>query len=206
MPLTNAQIEQHLPLVKWTFGEKIRRVPEGLDADELLAVGQLGLVEAARNFDETRGLAFSTYAVAYISGSMRKMIERHITHAERERNGQMDHQLEEATPRLPVERGARKTTGKASRQTMSLTRIVAQTPDAAEVGKKVADLRRAVFATLTPERLSNVIARQLEQAEEGDVRSARLILGLVSMPSVSVQQVHLAGEELEEVRDAAQED
>jgi len=41
------------------------------DAEELLQAGRLGLLEAARRFDPSRGLAFSTLAVPYILGEMK---------------------------------------------------------------------------------------------------------------------------------------
>lgn len=45
----------------------------GIDYDELFAAGSLGLVKAYDNFDETRGLCFSTYAVPVILGEMRRL-------------------------------------------------------------------------------------------------------------------------------------
>ncbi len=46
----------------------------GVDEQELYQAGCLGLVEAIRRFDVTRGVAFSTYAVPYILGEMRRYV------------------------------------------------------------------------------------------------------------------------------------
>ena len=45
----------------------------GMDYDDLFQAGCLGLVKAADNFDETRGVRFSTYAVPVILGEIRRL-------------------------------------------------------------------------------------------------------------------------------------
>src|SRR5687767_10234121 len=50
----------------WRIQTKMGRMVE---LDDLIAYGQLGLVEAARNFDAGRGLAFTTFAHYRIRGS-----------------------------------------------------------------------------------------------------------------------------------------
>lgn len=50
---------------------KIRRtLPDQVDIDDLIAYGQIGLAEAAKNFDPDRGLEFSTYAYYRIRGAI----------------------------------------------------------------------------------------------------------------------------------------
>ena len=44
----------------------------GTDMEELLEIGNLGLVKAIRTFDTGRGCAFSTYAVPLIFGELRR--------------------------------------------------------------------------------------------------------------------------------------
>jgi RNA polymerase sporulation-specific sigma factor len=45
----------------------------GIEYDDLFQAGCLGLVKAAANFDETRGVRFSTYAVPVILGEMKRL-------------------------------------------------------------------------------------------------------------------------------------
>ena len=42
--------------------------------EDLVGAGSMGLFKAIMNFDETRGLAFSTYAVPVIAGEMKRFI------------------------------------------------------------------------------------------------------------------------------------
>ena len=50
-----------------------RFVGRGIDYEDMVQAGSLGLVKAARNFDPGRGLRFSTYAVPVILGEIRRL-------------------------------------------------------------------------------------------------------------------------------------
>ena len=63
-------IAANLPLVH-SLANRFRG--RGIDYEELFSAGSLGLVKAYDNFDETRGLCFSTYAVPVILGEMRRL-------------------------------------------------------------------------------------------------------------------------------------
>ena len=63
-------IAANLPLVH-SLANRFRG--RGIDYDELFSAGSLGLVKAYDNFDEARGLCFSTYAVPVILGEMRRL-------------------------------------------------------------------------------------------------------------------------------------
>lgn len=45
----------------------------GIDYEELFSAGSMGLVKAYDNFDKSRGLCFSTYAVPVILGEIRRL-------------------------------------------------------------------------------------------------------------------------------------
>lgn len=65
-----ALAEQQLPLV----GMMVRRFPaHGESKEELYQQGVIGLMKALRQFDPSRGTAFSTYAAALILGEMRML-------------------------------------------------------------------------------------------------------------------------------------
>ena len=46
---------------------------KGIEYDDLFSAGCFGLVKAADGFDESRGFAFSTYAVPAILGEMKRL-------------------------------------------------------------------------------------------------------------------------------------
>ena len=60
---TNSELmEQGQPLV-YSLAAKIHRsIPMRIDLDDLIAYGELGLAEAARDFDPEVGTRFTTFA------------------------------------------------------------------------------------------------------------------------------------------------
>lgn len=63
-------IAANIPLVH-SLANRFRG--RGIDYEELVSAGSLGLVKAYDNFDFSRGLRFSTYAVPVILGEMRRL-------------------------------------------------------------------------------------------------------------------------------------
>ena len=63
-------IELHLPLVKHIVFQVAVHFPRHVDRDELARAGALGLVEAARRFDESRGVPFDRFAAQRIRGAI----------------------------------------------------------------------------------------------------------------------------------------
>ena len=70
-------ITQHVDLVKRIAQHLIARLPSSVDIDDLMQSGMVGLLEAANNFDPTRGASFETYAGIRIRGSMLDDIRKH---------------------------------------------------------------------------------------------------------------------------------
>lgn len=63
-------IIRNLPLVH-SLANRFRG--KGIEYEELYSAGTLGLVKACDNFDESRGLCFSTYAVPVILGEIKRL-------------------------------------------------------------------------------------------------------------------------------------
>lgn len=66
----NEFIKKNLPLVH-SLANRFRG--RGIEYEELFSAGSVGLVKAVNNFDESRGLCFSTYAVPVIMGEIRRL-------------------------------------------------------------------------------------------------------------------------------------
>lgn len=63
-------IEEHLPLVRHIVFQVAVHFPRHVDRDELARAGALGLVEAARRYDESRGVPFDRFAAQRIRGAI----------------------------------------------------------------------------------------------------------------------------------------
>jgi RNA polymerase sigma factor for flagellar operon FliA len=50
--------------------EILKKLPSSVDRDDVIGAAELGLVEAARNFDPSRGVLFKTFAYYRIRGSV----------------------------------------------------------------------------------------------------------------------------------------
>ena len=68
--LTDDFIESNFGLVHALAGRFRNR---GIEYEELFSAGCMGLVKAAKGFDRSRGLCFSTYAVPVILGEIRRL-------------------------------------------------------------------------------------------------------------------------------------
>lgn len=69
-------VERHGPLVKRIAHHLMARLPSSVQVDDLLQAGILGLLEAARNYDGSKGASFETYAGIRIRGAMLDEVRR----------------------------------------------------------------------------------------------------------------------------------
>src|SRR3954468_3315235 len=72
----NALLTEHLSLVHHVARQLSRTLAAEADFDELVSAGTMGLKSAVDAFDLTRGLAFSTFAVPRIRGSILDELRR----------------------------------------------------------------------------------------------------------------------------------
>lgn len=70
-------VTAHAELVKRIAHHLAARLPSTVDVNDLMQSGMVGLLEAASNFDASRGASFETYAGIRIRGAMLDDIRKH---------------------------------------------------------------------------------------------------------------------------------
>ncbi len=67
-------INHYSYLVKITAGRLVTSLPGGLDREDLIGAGVVGLIKSVDQFDPTRDVKFETYAIALIRGAILEML------------------------------------------------------------------------------------------------------------------------------------
>lgn len=70
-------VTAHAGLVKRIAHHLAARLPSNVEIDDLVQSGMVGLLEAAGNFDATRGASFETFAGIRIRGAMLDDVRKH---------------------------------------------------------------------------------------------------------------------------------
>ena len=74
-PSARVEIINHFSyLVKITAGRLVTSLPGGMDREDLISAGVIGLVKSVDQFDPTRDVKFETYAIALIRGAILEML------------------------------------------------------------------------------------------------------------------------------------
>lgn len=71
-----ALLKAHTILVKRIAHHLLGRLPQAVQLDDLIQVGMIGLMEAARHYDASKGASFETYAGIRIRGHMLDEVRR----------------------------------------------------------------------------------------------------------------------------------
>ena len=66
----NQFVKQHAPLVQKIGRHLAARLPASVQIDDLVQSGMIGLLEAVKNYDPSKGASFETYAGIRIRGAM----------------------------------------------------------------------------------------------------------------------------------------
>lgn len=69
-------IKNHFALVKRVAHHMLGRLPKSIQLDDLIQSGMLGLLEATRSYDASKGASFETYANIRIRGHMLDEVRR----------------------------------------------------------------------------------------------------------------------------------
>lgn len=130
-------ILDHVPLLRHIVGRLFFDVPGALERDDLFGFGMLGLIGAADTWDESRALAFSTFAYPRIRGAILDELRRmdFLPRGRRERV----REVESAIERLEQELG-RKPSPEQVAEAVGLT--------AAEIDEVLVTASTAIRASL----------------------------------------------------------
>jgi len=63
-------VEQHLPMVRRIALQLKARLPASVELDDLIQAGTIGLMDAARRYEDNRGARFDTFAGQRVRGAM----------------------------------------------------------------------------------------------------------------------------------------
>lgn len=90
-------VKRYLPLVKYVAMRMAVTPPPGLDYDDILSFGVMGLLEAVDRFDPSRGFCFQTFAVPRIRGAILDELRRYdwISRNGREKLQRLERAMEE---------------------------------------------------------------------------------------------------------------
>lgn len=69
-------VQKHMELVKRIAHHLIGRLPATVQIEDLMQAGAMGLLEASRQYDESHGASFETYAGIRIRGAMLDEVRR----------------------------------------------------------------------------------------------------------------------------------
>lgn len=69
-------VKNHAPLVKKIAINLSGKLPANIQTDDLVQVGMIGLLDAAKKYDESKGASFATYAGIRIRGAMMDEVRR----------------------------------------------------------------------------------------------------------------------------------
>ena len=94
-------IQEFLPVIKYMAMRLAMRVSNGLNVEDLMSAGMVGLLDAMTKFDPSREIKFRTYAEFRIRGAMLDEIRAMdwVPRSMRERIGKIQHAANEWTKR-----------------------------------------------------------------------------------------------------------
>ncbi len=113
--LRDRLVVNYSPLVKYVAGRMAARIPGGVDQEELISWGVVGLLQAVETFDPSRGAKFETYAISKIRWAI----------------------LDELRKADPLPRRVRRRVRETQRATGTLTQTLRRVPTEAEVAREV---------------------------------------------------------------------
>lgn len=176
-------LARHLPLVHHVARKVLAALPGEAELGDLVSAGTLGLMNAIDSFDESRGLAFSTYAAPRIRGAILDDLRRWdpAPRSVRRKLRQINRARDSLTGRLEREPAARETAGALGIDVDTLFRWETAAADAVQIPLDAPiDPTRQRSAT-PAELLVGAAAEQIEAGIARDEEVAALREALESL-------------------------
>ncbi len=192
-------ITSNLQLVKHCVSTMhVKNSPSGLDFDDLVGHGILGLIQAANRFDNTKGAKFSTFAVTRIRGAVLDAMRtldpvgrptRHVSKQIAEEFNKLSLELGREPTASEVQSGAGIGEQQywSARRASSISLISTDTPleDGSSLADRLGDTGPGVSAGIERRELSHELARAISQLPERD----RLVLSLYYVDGLTMGEV-----------------
>ena len=196
--VTDDMREDALRCVRYLARRTARKRP-GLDPDELESAGGEAIVEAEGTWDPARA-TWLTHVKTVAGSRMTDALRAHSGRpGRRPAAARLPEDPETGEPLPLADRrqadpaalaAAREPLAAPGRRVVSVSRLRGELPPPDVVADKVAALREAMFAAVTPADVGAVMAGVVEKARGGDLKAAKLLLDYLQpgRSGVTVQQ------------------
>lgn len=161
---------EHLEYVRQICGTLAKRLPDNVDLQNLQSAGVVGLIEAAQNYDESRGVAFKTYSYPRIRGAIIDEIRRNSPLSQKVMNSvsRIKAAIETIEPPATPELIASKTGMSVTEVEECLMAMKITTPQPWDESNNSTRIENSPAAGLERREQTQLVADAIEQLSERD--------------------------------------
>ena len=187
-PLRDERAAKGMEIARW-LSRKFPRMPAGCTVDDLESVGGEAVVEALALYDPGAG-TFEKFVTGTIRNRMKSFLrtawrrgrvvtsiggEENCTMDSRDRTADDPADVAEANEAVAVHRS---TASGATRLTVD--QIAGALPPPDIVAARVAQLRAALFGSITAADVGDIMVSVMDKAKAGDLRAAKVVIDLIA--------------------------
>lgn len=204
-PQARADLIQHYGyLVKITSGRLVANLPGGLEREDLIGAGVIGLIKSVDQFDPTRDVKFETYAIALIRGAILEMLreEDWVPRSIREKLRAMDRttvSLETKLGRQPTEQEIAEAMGvsvqEVSELAVRMSRTIVYslddllggsgTDDTVQLGDLIVDENASTEGEIEGQEIRRILAQGIDYLPERE----RLVVALYYYEGLTFREI-----------------